>query len=100
MQMKKLLVIFVLITAFSVSAAAYSVSPKDIYGEPDKGYEQGYADGLEAAGEAKKRKTQKSSTEGSETDSDFYVAFLGGFGAGAVTVLILSKACKKAENKF
>ncbi len=96
MQMKKLLVIFVLITAFSVSAAAYSVSPKDIYGEPDKGYEQGYADGLEA----KKRKTQKSSTEGSETDSDFYVAFLGGFGAGAVTVLILSKACKKAENKF
>ncbi len=48
--MRKLLVsglVVLMILLLSVSSFAYYMSPEDIYGEPDKSYDEGYEDGFE-----------------------------------------------------
>lgn len=94
--MKKTLVsglVFLMVLLFSVPSFAYYISPKDIYGEPDRGYEDGYEDGFGDGGGSIIYKTREVAATEYIADHEtrfreLYITFLLVLGICVAPVLI------------
>ena len=84
---------FFLMLLFIVPSFAYYMSPEDIYGEPEKSYDEGYTDGFEDGGGRVIYKTREVSAEEYIADHEtrfreLYITFLLVLGICVVPMLV------------
>lgn len=102
-NMKKAVIIivsFLMILLFSVPSFAYYMSPEDIYGEADKGYDEGYADGFEESDGRVVYKTREVSAKEYIADHEtrfreLYITFFLVLGICVVPILVFRYIIKK-----
>lgn len=87
---------------FSVSSFSYYMSPKDVYGEPEKSYDEGYEDGFEDAGGRIVYKTREVSAEKYIADHEtrfreLYITFLLVIGICVVPMIVFRYGIIKAS---
>ena len=92
-----IIVSFLMILLFSVPSFAYYMNPEDIYGEPDKSYEEGYEDGFEDGGGQIIYKTREVSAKEYIADHEtrfreLYITFLLVLGICVAPILIFRYA--------
>lgn len=88
-----ILLSFFLMLIFIVPSFAYYMSPEDIYGDPEKSYDEGYADGFEDGGDRVIYKTREVSAEEYIADHEtrfreLYITFLLVLGICVVPMLV------------
>lgn len=101
--MKKLLILllsFIIVFSFAVPVSAYILSPEEIYGEPDRGYDEGCDDGFSDGGGKVIYKTREVGMKKYIADHEtrfreLYITFLLVLGICIVPILIYRYLIKK-----
>ena len=95
-----LLLSFILIYSFAVPVSAYILSPEEIYGEPDRGYDEEYEDGFDDGGGRVIYKTREVSAKEYIADHEtrfreLYITFLLVLGICVAPILIFRYIIRK-----